>query len=127
MTKDPMKREYKGYQVGHLNTRSFLRHKDEIALALSDNEIVCITETWLSNHINDNMVALPSFNFVRQDRDCHIRQPGVKSRGGGLLTFYKERLSPYVTAAPNLNQVNKLIEQLWIKLEKPGWKRMYVT
>jgi hypothetical protein len=37
-----------------------------IANAIVD--ILCIVETWLQNHIDDNNVSLPGYNLIRRDR-----------------------------------------------------------
>ena len=44
-------------------------------------DIVCITELWLSNGIDDSLVKLPNFNTFRYDRH--------NSRGGGVLVYVK--------------------------------------
>ena len=115
-----------GYQVCHMNVRSLLRHKDEVAIELSTNEIICLTETWLNNKIIDKMLAINLYNFVRIDRDDSIHEIGVKGRGGGLMIYYKEIYTPYITCMSKLNKISKHIEQLWIKIERPGRKRLYI-
>ena len=115
--------KYKGYQICHLNIRSLLRHKDELALTLSNNDIICVSETWLTDKIPDSLLEIPSFNFIRQDRN----NPGKKKKGGGILVYYKDFLSPFVTPLPELNTNDSNFEQLWLRLDKPGWKRLYVA
>ena len=115
-------RKHKGYQVCHLNIRSVLRHLDELTLSLSDNEILCLSETWLTNNVIDAMVDLPTYKFVRQDR-----QSLVSKRGGGLLMYYKTPIAPFITLQPALNSTDSNLEQLWIKIEKPGNKRLYIA
>ena len=34
-------------------------------------DLICITETWLQNHIHDNVVSISGYNVIRRDRfDC---------------------------------------------------------
>ena len=72
-------------------------------------------------------MSLPTYGYVRQDRDSDIKHLDVKEKGRGLLIFYKQHLSPYVRVLPEFNLVNKHIEQLWVKIEKPGWKHLYIA
>jgi hypothetical protein len=37
-------------------------------IANASVDILCIVETWLQNHIDDNIVSLLGFNLIRRDR-----------------------------------------------------------
>ena len=87
-----VKRVHTGYQICHMNVRSLLRHKDDFEMSLCSNEIMCLSETWLSSKTHDNMLSLCFYNFIRQDRNNQICQPNVKSRGGGI--YFKELYTP---------------------------------
>ena len=93
-----------------MNVRSLPRHKDEVEISLSANEIICLSETWLSDKIPDNMLILNSYNFIRQDRDSKISQTNVKSRGGGLMIYFKEYYTPYILNMTQVNSINRHIE-----------------
>ena len=43
------------------------------------------------------------------------------------MIYYKTLLSPYITLQPTLNSSDEDLEQLWVKIEKPGRKRLYVA
>ena len=45
----------------------------------NDSDIVCITETWLSNEIPNVAIALKDFTLFRKDRE---------RRGGGIATLW---------------------------------------
>ena len=47
-------------------------------------DIACITETWLCDHIQDNVVCIPGYNVVRRDRIDVIH--------GGVCTYIKKEL-----------------------------------
>ena len=51
------------------NMRSLAPKIDELDAVVSINhaDIICITETWLSSAIPDNVIALPNFNLFRND------------------------------------------------------------
>jgi hypothetical protein len=61
------------------NLRSLTSKIDEFDAVVSFNQtdMVCITETWLSPAIPDNLVSLSNFNLFRNDR--------LVSNGGGCL------------------------------------------
>ena len=48
-----------------------------------DYDIITITETWLSNHINTNKLIPHGYNVSRKDRD---------GRGGGVLLAFKDKI-----------------------------------
>ena len=31
-------------------------------------DLICVTETWLKNHIHDNIIAVEGYNLLRRDR-----------------------------------------------------------
>jgi exonuclease III len=64
------------------NIRSIAPKIDELECVVNqnDSDIVCITETWLSDEIPDNAVAMHGFTLFRKDRE---------TRGGGVAIFVK--------------------------------------
>ena len=69
-------------------------------------DLVCITETWLQQHILDSAVAINGFNLIRRDRQETIH--------GGVCIYVKETI-PF-SILDNLNDENGLLEVLWVKL-----------
>ena len=55
------------------------------SVLLSNPDIVCITETWLSPDILSSEVCIPGFTLFRTDRTQH---------GGGVAIYAKSSLSP---------------------------------
>ena len=37
-------------------------------MSSSSIDLACIVETWLQEHIHDNIISIPDFNVVRRDR-----------------------------------------------------------
>ena len=86
------------------NMRSLAPKIDELDAVVSINhaDIICITETWLSSAILDNVIALPNFNLFRNDR--------LGSIGGGVCAYinsniYCRRLTEFESPT---------IESLWL-------------
>ena len=80
-----------------LNARS-LKNKLSLfqSFALSTNHyVICVTETWLNNHIYNQEILPPNYNIFRRDRE---------SRGGGVLIAVKNNIlvSNVSTSNPNL-------------------------
>ena len=68
------------------NIRSLARKIDEVGSIASSNHVdmICITETWLSPSIPDNLVSLPNFNLFRNDRSV--------SSGGGVCAYISSNI-----------------------------------
>lgn len=68
------------------NSRSLFNKLDDLKIRVisCQPDIICITETWLDESVNDNAILLPGYSLIRQDRD---------SRGGGVLLYHKSALS----------------------------------
>ena len=64
-------------------------------------DVVCVTESWLSPHIDDSLVALPGYNLIRRDRESG------SGRGGVCTSYPCKRL---------VNCEDRNIESLWMML-----------
>ena len=64
----------------------------------SSFDVICITETWLSDFIYDKEILPYKFTFYRRDRG---------SRGGGVLIAVNDNLpSILIPSPPNLEVVS---------------------
>ena len=54
--------------------------------------IICVSETWLSNHIFDNEILPNGYAIYRKDRS---------SRGGGILITIKDNLASSLIPSPS--------------------------
>ena len=68
------------------NVMSLAPKVDEVSDVIKNAnlDIACITETWLRDHIHDNVVCIPGYNLVRRDRIDVIH--------GGVCTYIKKGL-----------------------------------
>ena len=66
------------------NTRSLENKIEDLQVVINnlDADIVCVTETWLSNNISDSVVDIKDYALVRKDR-------ATDKRGGGVCVFIK--------------------------------------
>ena len=71
--------------VIHVNTRSLLRHFDDVsALVVTERpHILALSETWLDDSVSDAQVYLAGYRLLRSDRNRY---------GGGVAVFCVETL-----------------------------------
>lgn len=97
--------DYKGLQFTHLNVRSIYPKIDEVRhkLLTTSMDIVCFTETWLTDNISSNMIDINGFDILRNDR--------IDKRGGGTCIYIKHRIY-YAVCLPNLSQSDVEIQSI---------------
>jgi hypothetical protein len=101
------------------NVRSLLPKIDELAALLKGKhmqqltQVLCITETWLTDNINDQQTDLDGFDQHRNDR-----KKGSKSRGGGISIYINKSWSKSNKIIHSLNQSD--IEILSV-ISRPMW------
>ena len=96
-------------KIGHLNVRSIIDKIDEIRLIISKTklDLLCISETWLHEKINDNMINVPGYTIVRHDRNSN-------KRGGGVCIYVRSNMS--FTCRDDL--INDVLEAVWIEIPR---------
>ena len=79
---------------------------DEVRNVSNTNnlDIICIVESWLQNHIHDNIVHINNYNLIRQDRKTSIH--------GGVCACIRKTIK-----FQTLNDLsNEDFEALWLNL-----------
>ena len=89
-----------------INARSLLPKVDELIANLSVNTVnlVAVTETWLNDDIEDNLVSIRGYNIFRRDRP---------HRRGGEVCVY---LSEHIHAKRRTDLESDNFECLWLWL-----------
>ena len=84
----------KGLGLIHINVRSLISKMDYISIwALQTKaDIFVFSETWLTDQVCDNVIALNGYNVFRTDR----HQP---THGGGVAIFVKKSFSVTVISS----------------------------
>ena len=69
------------------NVMSLAPKIDEIRHYASEAKVdlICITETWLKNHIHDNIIAVEGYNLLRRDR--------IDNEHGGICMYIKSNIN----------------------------------
>lgn len=78
-------------------------------LASGDNNIICVSESWLNNSISDSEVIDSTFRLFRRDRDSIENQ---KQRGGGVFIAVKKVLQADLLKVTHLD-----VEQVFVKIK----------
>lgn len=89
------------------NTRSLAPKISELQCVATQNsaDIVCITETWLTDNIINDAVTLSGYNLFRKDRG---------SRGGGIAVYISSSTRAKRLDDQELSEA--VSESLWIEL-----------
>ena len=86
----------KGFSLVHINIRSLNKNHVEMFLRLTGVDIITVSETWLAETFDSNLLKHEGYTIYRQDRN-RINDVSVKKKGGGLCCYVKNQYVPYVT------------------------------
>lgn len=81
-------------------------------IANVDSDIICITESWLNDTVNDAELCSNEFQVFRRDRNYSACGT---MRGGGCLMFIRNNIS--AVRAQIFESNIDFIEDLWIKID----------
>lgn len=96
----------KQLKVANFNARSLFTGFDELQQHILHEkyDFVAITETWLLANISSDIVSIPGYKLIRNDRD---------GRGGGVC-FYVQTLIKVELLKCDVLASSVALEQLWI-------------
>ena len=80
----------KNLRILYFNARSLYPKLDELSAQcdIEKPDVVCLTETWLSEDIMESECAIPGYRCVRCDRNRH---------GGGIALYISNKFEFQVT------------------------------
>ena len=101
------------YSIGHINARSLTPRLNEVCHLLHSEslEILCISETWLTEDILDAVLLVPGYKLYRCDR------PGGR-RGGGVAVLVSNDLR--VSRLHETSGGDTGVEALWLSVGGAG-------
>ena len=114
----------KGFRIVGINIRSLLKHLSELTIAFSGVDVICVVETWLSDIVNNDTIAIPGYHIFRQDRNILVEN-SYKKRGGGIVIYVRNNIASYCNIMKESN-CDVSLEQLWVKIQKPNMKKMVI-
>ena len=107
------------YSIGHINARSLAPRLNDIC-HLVDSErldILCVSETWLTEDVLDAVLLVPGYRLFRCDR------PGGR-RGGGVAILVSDDLR--VSRLHDTSDGEPGVEALWLSVGGAGWAQVIV-
>ena len=122
----------KGFHCAHLNSRSLL-NKFEIIEQLvyeckSNLHVLGISETWLTDCIPDNFVAIQGYESTRLDTAWSAHDGnGLPKKGGGVCLFINENLNWTNATCKHLNVSSNDVEIQWIEIINEKCKIFYIA
>ncbi len=107
----------KGLKIAHLNIQGILQKVDYLDILLHDNnvDVLCVSETWLTNNIDDSEVMINGYNLCRLDRS------NGKMRGG-VMCYIKENLC----FKQNVDIHDDEVESIFVEINLPNTKPVAV-
>ena len=95
-------------KIGHLNVRSLTAHLDQVNLLLlrEQLDVLCLSETWLTEIIDTSALLLPGYTICRRDRK-------TKKIGGGVAILYRNNLKAGQLRVP---ADDTAVEALWMQI-----------
>ena len=102
----------RGLVYGYYNIRGLITKLDAIKLILTRSKIhvLALSETFLTDKIDDSELTIPGYKFYRWDRTAE----SGKTRGGGLLTYVSLKYD--FTLVEGSVTCSKDVESGWLKL-----------
>ena len=112
----------KGLKIISMNAQSLRSKMKDLTGFIHDIDYLCITESWLGDHVRSAKVNLVGMTLHRQDRPRHL-----KSRGG-VACYVSNRYSDYTTVIDKLTVSTEHLECIGIETKFPGHKyRIIIT
>ena len=83
-TQNNITRKKEVISIDHMNVRSLLGSWDDVRHILLENntDILCLSETWLSDQTPDSLLQIPGYNIFRRDYSFN--------KGGGVAIFIRK-------------------------------------
>ncbi|BHF81444.1 hypothetical protein SprV_0702457400 [Sparganum proliferum] len=100
----------------YTNVQSILPKLDELKIHICDlsPDVVSLTESWLSENVDDRELMLPGFQLFRRDRR--------ERQGGGVVTYVKHGL----LVSEKTEQFACSAETIWLTIRVPGSQSLEV-
>ena len=115
----------KGFKIVHLNIRSLPKKIEQLRTILQSSsiDVITLSETWLHTKVDMQLVHIPGYVAYRQDRTVTPGQS--KSRGGGLIVYFKDHLDICVLDSDSSS--TKDLEIQWLRITHQNAKNILLA
>ena len=117
----------KGTKLIFWNVRSMWNKLDIIKQHISSStpQFYGLSETWLKPNIPDNLINIPGYNLLRNDRQTqHLN--GQNKRGGGIVIYCRNDLNFTQLTGPPFTISNEHIETIVTLFQEKMTKKCYI-
>ena len=117
----------KGTKLIFWNVRSMWNKLDIIKQHISSSipQFYGLSETWLKPNIPDNLINIPGYNLLRNDRQIqHLN--GQNKRGGGIVVYCRNDLNFTQLTGPPFTISNEHIETIVTLFQEKMTKKCYI-
>ena len=124
---DELPTTQRGLHFAHLNVQSIRNKYDLLKIYVSklNFDIFSISETWLIECMDNTLLDITGYNFVRLDRSWNTNgQITPIKRGGGVGVYNIRNTLSY--SLNNLNVHNNDVKMLWLELHLPHSKNIFL-
>ena len=106
----------------HANVRSLTAHYEEVTALIETHkpELVCLSETWLTDSVLDSYLVFNGYKLHRQDRTVP-RKSNTTVRGGGVAILSSVGLK---TERLNIKSTDPATDSLWLMVTYRGSSAM---
>ena len=117
----------KGFHICHLNIRSLWPKYPQLSEYLHMYKVACfgISETWLNEGLNNELLHIPSYTLYRLDRSW-LGQGNAVKKGGGVCCYLSDKYVASSTEYEDLNCSNSDLECQWIVIQQKMTKPFIV-
>ena len=122
-----MTEKVKGFKTVFWNAQSVSSKSatvNEFLESLNAN-VINISETWLKEHMGDNIFNLEGCVTHRLDR-LYLNSKGEEKRGGGLATIIQNNIRHDVLTKEDFEVMNENLELLTLKVSLPFTRKIYI-
>ena len=117
----------KGFHICHINIRSLWPKYPQLSEYLHMYKVACfgISETWLNEGLNNELLHIPSYTLYRLDRSW-LGQGNAVKKGGGVCCYVSDKYIASSTEYEDLNCSNSDLECQWIVIQQKMTKPFIV-
>ena len=116
----------RGLHIAHLNCQSICNKLDYVKLQikLSGFDIFTLSETWLTQNYPEELLDIPLYDMIRQDRNWEGCREN--KRGGGVALYLKQGIKYSTAELQKFNFSSQNMEILWVTIKNDNQRKIII-